>query len=163
MVFLSHKEERKRMVRRRQATCFPVSGFQRHWQDRASQTSGQVPAQRYKERLHPLGHVRVSREARGTGSVLAVISVWNALIPPCYAAGCEADRIAARICRYVYLGASALLEVLLLTLLVDVGHEQGGQLTTKLKEFPNAVVLFDEVDKAHADVLTVMLQLFDEV
>ncbi|XP_055330819.1 caseinolytic peptidase B protein homolog [Paramacrobiotus metropolitanus] len=43
-----------------------------------------------------------------------------------------------------------------------VGHEQGGQLTSKLRECPNAVVLFDEVDKAHADVLTVMLQLFDE-
>ncbi|KAG1710428.1 Caseinolytic peptidase B [Nymphon striatum] len=43
-----------------------------------------------------------------------------------------------------------------------VGHEQGGQLTKKLKEFPNAVVLFDEVDKAHPDILTVLLQLFDE-
>ena len=31
-----------------------------------------------------------------------------------------------------------------------------------LKEFPEAVVLFDEVDKAHPDVLTVLLQLFDE-
>lgn len=29
--------------------------------------------------------------------------------------------------------------------------------------FPNAIVLFDEVDKAHPDVLTVLLQLFDEV
>ncbi|XP_040282507.1 caseinolytic peptidase B protein homolog [Bufo bufo] len=43
-----------------------------------------------------------------------------------------------------------------------VGHEDGGQLTKKLKECPNAVVLFDEVDKAHPDVLTIMLQLFDE-
>ncbi|XP_033119928.1 caseinolytic peptidase B protein homolog [Anneissia japonica] len=43
-----------------------------------------------------------------------------------------------------------------------VGHEQGGQLTKKLKQCPNAVVLFDEVDKAHPDILTVMLQLFDE-
>ncbi|CAH1780032.1 unnamed protein product [Owenia fusiformis] len=43
-----------------------------------------------------------------------------------------------------------------------VGHEEGGQLTTKLKKKPNAVVLFDEVDKAHPDVLTIMLQLFDE-
>ncbi|XP_056417035.1 caseinolytic peptidase B protein homolog [Hyla sarda] len=43
-----------------------------------------------------------------------------------------------------------------------VGHEEGGQLTKKLKECPNAVVLFDEVDKAHPDVLTIMLQLFDE-
>ena len=44
-----------------------------------------------------------------------------------------------------------------------VGHEEGGQLTKKLKQCPNAVVLFDEVDKAHPDVLTIMLQLFDEV
>ncbi|KAJ8410854.1 hypothetical protein AAFF_G00188110 [Aldrovandia affinis] len=43
-----------------------------------------------------------------------------------------------------------------------VGHEDGGQLTKKLKQCPNAVVLFDEVDKAHPDVLTIMLQLFDE-
>ena len=44
-----------------------------------------------------------------------------------------------------------------------VGHEEGGQLTKKLKKCPDAVVLFDEVDKAHPDVLTIMLQLFDEV
>ncbi|KAM6945931.1 mitochondrial disaggregase [Aplochiton taeniatus] len=43
-----------------------------------------------------------------------------------------------------------------------VGHEEGGQLTKQLKAHPNAVVLFDEVDKAHPDVLTIMLQLFDE-
>jgi len=43
-----------------------------------------------------------------------------------------------------------------------VGHQDGGQLTKKLRECPNAVVLFDEVDKAHPDVLTVLLQLFDE-
>lgn len=44
-----------------------------------------------------------------------------------------------------------------------VGHESGGQLTKLLKKCPSAVVLFDEVDKAHPDVLTVLLQLFDEV
>lgn len=43
-----------------------------------------------------------------------------------------------------------------------VGHDNGGQLTKLLKKSPNAVVLFDEVDKAHPDVLTVLLQLFDE-
>ena len=43
-----------------------------------------------------------------------------------------------------------------------VGHEDGGQLTKRLRENPEAVVLFDEVDKAHPDVLTVLLQLFDE-
>merc|ERR1712228_511238 len=43
-----------------------------------------------------------------------------------------------------------------------VGHESGGQLTKKLKQFPNAIVLLDEVEKAHPDVLTICLQLFDE-
>eukprot|EP01135_Chromosphaera_perkinsii_P002083 Nk52_evm17s217 gene=Nk52_evmTU17s217 len=43
-----------------------------------------------------------------------------------------------------------------------VGYEEGGQLTEKLKACPNAVVLLDEVEKAHTDVLTIMLQLFDE-
>jgi len=43
-----------------------------------------------------------------------------------------------------------------------IGHDDGGQLTKRLKACPCAVVLFDEVDKAHADVLTVLLQLFDE-
>ena len=44
-----------------------------------------------------------------------------------------------------------------------VGHDQGGQLTERLRECPAALVLFDEVDKAHPDVLTTLLQLFDEV
>ena len=44
-----------------------------------------------------------------------------------------------------------------------VGHDQGGQLTERLRDCPTAVVLFDEVDKAHPDVLTTLLQLFDEV
>ncbi|XP_005108368.1 caseinolytic peptidase B protein homolog [Aplysia californica] len=43
-----------------------------------------------------------------------------------------------------------------------VGHDEGGQLTKALTKCPQAVVLFDEVDKAHPDVLTIMLQLFDE-
>lgn len=43
-----------------------------------------------------------------------------------------------------------------------IGHDDGGQLTKRLKKCPGAVVLFDEVDKAHPDVLTVLLQLFDE-
>ena len=44
-----------------------------------------------------------------------------------------------------------------------IGHEDGGQLTKKLRANPKSIVLFDEVDKAHPDVLTIMLQLFDEV
>lgn len=44
-----------------------------------------------------------------------------------------------------------------------IGHDEGGQLTKHLAKQRDAVVLFDEVDKAHPDVLTVLLQLFDEV
>lgn len=43
-----------------------------------------------------------------------------------------------------------------------VGHQDGGQLTDALRKCENAVVLFDEVEKAHPEVLTVLLQLFDE-
>ncbi|KAJ9589778.1 hypothetical protein L9F63_027964, partial [Diploptera punctata] len=42
------------------------------------------------------------------------------------------------------------------------GYEYGGQLTKQLKNYPSAVVLFDEIDKAHPEILTVLLQLFDE-
>lgn len=44
-----------------------------------------------------------------------------------------------------------------------IGYNDGGFLTKHLTKTPNAVVLFDEVEKAHRDVLTVLLQLFDEV
>ncbi|GBP07523.1 Caseinolytic peptidase B protein homolog [Eumeta japonica] len=43
-----------------------------------------------------------------------------------------------------------------------LGHDQGGQLTRALDRRSDALVLFDEVDKAHPDVLTILLQLFDE-
>jgi len=44
-----------------------------------------------------------------------------------------------------------------------IGYDDGGYLTKHLSKNPNAVVLFDEVEKAHRDVLTILLQLFDEV
>ena len=44
----------------------------------------------------------------------------------------------------------------------QVGYEEGGQLTKLLAANPKAVVLLDEVEKAHPDVLNLMLQLFDE-
>jgi len=43
-----------------------------------------------------------------------------------------------------------------------VGHEEEGQLTGKLRKKPYSVVLFDEIEKAHPEVLDVFLQLFDE-
>jgi ATP-dependent Clp protease ATP-binding subunit ClpC len=43
-----------------------------------------------------------------------------------------------------------------------VGHGDGGQLTEKVRNKPYSVVLFDEIEKAHRDVLNVMLQLLDE-
>lgn len=43
-----------------------------------------------------------------------------------------------------------------------VGHEEGGQLTEKLRRSPYAVVLFDEIEKAHPDVYNVLLQVFED-
>jgi ATP-dependent Clp protease ATP-binding subunit ClpB len=43
-----------------------------------------------------------------------------------------------------------------------VGYEESGQLTEAVRRRPYAVVLFDEIEKAHAEVLNVMLQLLDD-
>ena len=43
-----------------------------------------------------------------------------------------------------------------------VGYDEGGQLTEAVRRKPYAVVLFDEVEKAHPDVLNVMLQVLDD-
>ena len=43
-----------------------------------------------------------------------------------------------------------------------VGYEEGGQLTEAVRRRPYAVVLFDEIEKAHPEVLNVMLQLLDD-
>jgi ATP-dependent Clp protease ATP-binding subunit ClpB len=43
-----------------------------------------------------------------------------------------------------------------------VGYEEAGQLTEAVRRRPYAVVLFDEIEKAHAEVLNVLLQLLDD-
>lgn len=43
-----------------------------------------------------------------------------------------------------------------------VGHEEGGQLTEKVRRRPYSVVLFDEVEKAHPDVIHMLLQILEE-
>ena len=43
-----------------------------------------------------------------------------------------------------------------------VGHEDGGQLTEAVRRKPYAVVLFDEIEKAHRDVFNVLLQVLDD-
>ncbi len=43
-----------------------------------------------------------------------------------------------------------------------VGYDEGGQLTEKVRRKPYAVVLFDEIEKAHPDVFNVMLQVLDD-
>ena len=43
-----------------------------------------------------------------------------------------------------------------------VGYEEGGQLTEAVRRRPYAVVLFDEIEKAHADVFNVLLQILDD-
>ncbi len=43
-----------------------------------------------------------------------------------------------------------------------VGYEEGGQLTEAVRRRPYAVILFDEIEKAHPDVFNVLLQIFDD-
>ncbi|MCI2056565.1 MAG: ATP-dependent Clp protease ATP-binding subunit [Oscillibacter sp.] len=43
-----------------------------------------------------------------------------------------------------------------------VGHEEGGQLTEKVRRKPYSVVLFDEIEKAHEDVWNVLLQILED-
>jgi ATP-dependent Clp protease ATP-binding subunit ClpB len=43
-----------------------------------------------------------------------------------------------------------------------VGYEEGGQLTEQIRRRPYAVVLFDEIEKAHPDVFNVLLQMMDD-
>jgi ATP-dependent Clp protease ATP-binding subunit ClpB len=43
-----------------------------------------------------------------------------------------------------------------------VGYEEGGQLTEAIRRRPYAVVLFDEIEKAHPDVFNVLLQILDD-
>jgi len=43
-----------------------------------------------------------------------------------------------------------------------VGHEEGGQLTEKVKRHPYAVVLLDEIEKAHPDLFNILLQVFED-
>ena len=43
-----------------------------------------------------------------------------------------------------------------------VGYDEAGQLTEKVRRQPYSVVLFDEIEKAHPDVMNILLQILDE-
>lgn len=43
-----------------------------------------------------------------------------------------------------------------------IGHDEGGQLTEKVRRKPYSIVLFDEIDKAHPDVIHMLLQIIEE-
>ena len=43
-----------------------------------------------------------------------------------------------------------------------VGYEEGGQLTEQVRRRPYSVILFDEIEKAHADVFNILLQIMDD-
>jgi ATP-dependent Clp protease ATP-binding subunit ClpC len=43
-----------------------------------------------------------------------------------------------------------------------VGHEDGGQLTERIRRSPYSVLLFDEIEKAHPDIFNVLLQVFED-
>ena len=44
----------------------------------------------------------------------------------------------------------------------DVGYEEGGQLSEKVRRNPYSVILFDEIEKAHPDVFNILLQVLDD-
>ena len=43
-----------------------------------------------------------------------------------------------------------------------VGYDEAGQLTEKIRRRPYSVVLFDEIEKAHPDVMNLLLQILDD-
>ncbi|HEX9804868.1 MAG TPA: ATP-dependent Clp protease ATP-binding subunit [Candidatus Dojkabacteria bacterium] len=43
-----------------------------------------------------------------------------------------------------------------------IGHEEGGQLTEKVRRHPYSVILLDEIEKAHPDVYNILLQIFED-
>ncbi|MCC0732584.1 ATP-dependent Clp protease ATP-binding subunit [Clostridioides sp. ZZV14-6048] len=43
-----------------------------------------------------------------------------------------------------------------------IGHDEGGQLTEKVRRNPYSVILFDEIEKAHPDVFNILLQILDD-
>lgn len=42
-----------------------------------------------------------------------------------------------------------------------IGHDEGGQLTEAIRRHPHSVILFDEIEKAHGDIMNVLLQILD--
>ena len=43
-----------------------------------------------------------------------------------------------------------------------IGYDEAGQLTEKIRRKPYSVILFDEIEKAHPDVMNILLQILDE-
>jgi ATP-dependent Clp protease ATP-binding subunit ClpA len=43
-----------------------------------------------------------------------------------------------------------------------VGYDEAGQLTEKIRRKPYSVILFDEIEKAHPDVMNILLQILDD-
>ena len=43
-----------------------------------------------------------------------------------------------------------------------VGYDEAGQLTEKVRRRPYSVILFDEIEKAHPDVMNILMQILDE-
>ena len=43
-----------------------------------------------------------------------------------------------------------------------VGYEEGGYLTKKVKQKPYSIILFDEIEKAHPDVMNMLLQILED-
>src|SRR5260370_29604174 len=44
----------------------------------------------------------------------------------------------------------------------EVGYEEGGQLTERVRRTPYSVILLDEIEKAHPDLFNILLQVFED-
>tara|TARA_B100001989_G_scaffold253355_1_gene240368 strand:+ start:2552 stop:5014 length:2463 start_codon:yes stop_codon:yes gene_type:complete len=84
-----------------------------------------------------------------------------------YTAKCIAEYIYGSQSKLIQIDMSEFSEKISSTRLIGaapgyVGYEEGGELTEKVRRNPYSVVLFDEVEKAHPDVLNVLLQILEE-
>src|SRR5207244_8311862 len=102
------------------------------------------------------------KRASGTFAVLGPTGVGKTLLAKSLAENMFGD---AR--SLVQLDMSEYMEKFTVSRLVGsppgyVGYEEGGQLTEQVRRKPYSVVLFDEIEKAHPDVMNMLLQILEE-
>ena len=98
----------------------------------------------------------------GTFALLGPTGVGKTLLTKCLAESMFGDAKAL-----IQLDMSEYMEKFTVSRLVGsppgyVGYEEGGQLTEQVRRKPYSVVLFDEIEKAHPDVMNMLLQILEE-